>query len=76
MDFSGVTAAIEAVDRDLMSDDQTKVDAMAKAIEDAIAALVKVDNSDDTNVPSDPDKGDGEITSNEPTEPDSVRCLA
>ena len=41
MDFSGVTAAIEAVDRELMSDDQTKVDAMAKAIEDAIAALVK-----------------------------------
>lgn len=72
VDFSGVTAAIEAVDRDLMSDDQTKVDAMAKAIEDAIAALVKVDNSDDTNVPSDPDKGDGEDTSNEPTEPDSV----
>lgn len=24
------------------------------------------------NVPSDPDKGDGEDTSNEPTEPDSV----
>lgn len=72
VDFSGVTAAIEAVDRELMSDDQTKVDAMAKAIEDAIAALVKVDNSDDTNVPSDPDKGDGEDTSNEPTEPDSV----
>ncbi len=70
VDFSGVTAAIEAVDRELMSDDQTKVDAMAEAIEDAIAALVKIDDSGDTNVPTEPDNGNGE-DGNVPTEPDT-----
>ena len=40
-DFSAVTKAIEAVDRTLTSEDQAKVDAMAKAIADAINGLVK-----------------------------------
>lgn len=40
-DFSAVTKAIEAVDRTLTSEEQAKVDAMAKAITDAINGLVK-----------------------------------
>ena len=38
-DFSGVEAAIDAVVRDKNITEQSEVDAMAKAIEDAIAAL-------------------------------------
>ena len=38
-DFSGVEAAVNAVVRDKNITEQAKVDAMAKAIEDAIAAL-------------------------------------
>ena len=38
-DFSGVEAAVNAVVRDKNITEQTEVDAMAKAIEDAIAAL-------------------------------------
>ena len=38
-DFSGVEAAVKAVVRDKNITEQTEVDAMAKAIEDAIAAL-------------------------------------
>ena len=41
VDFSGVEAAWDAVDLGLDASEQAKVDAMAKAIEDAIAALVK-----------------------------------
>ena len=37
--FSDVTAAVDAVDRDKSFKEQAEVDAMAKAIEDAIAAL-------------------------------------
>ena len=40
-DFSGVEAAVNAVIRDKNITEQTEVDAMAKAIEDAIAALEK-----------------------------------
>lgn len=40
-DFSAVTAAIEAVEYDKRITEQAEVDAMAKAIEDAIAALEK-----------------------------------
>lgn len=40
-DFSAVTKAIEAVDRTLTSEEQAKVDAMAKAITDAINGLIK-----------------------------------
>ena len=40
-DFSAVEKAIEAVKRDLDITKQEEVDAMAKAIEDAIAALEK-----------------------------------
>ena len=40
-DFSGVEAAVNAVVRDKNITDQSKVDAMAQAIEDAIAALEK-----------------------------------
>ena len=40
-DFSGVEAAVHAVVRDKDITEQTEVDAMAKAIEDAIAALEK-----------------------------------
>ena len=39
-DFSGVEAAVKAVVRDKSITEQSEVDAMAKAIEDAIAALV------------------------------------
>ena len=38
-DFTGVEAAVNAVDRDKNITEQSEVDAMAKAIEDAIAAL-------------------------------------
>ena len=41
VDFAAVTAAINAVVRDLDSTKQTEVDAMAKAITDAIAAVQK-----------------------------------
>lgn len=40
-DFSAVDSAVNAVVRDKKIAEQAKVDAMAKAIEDAIAALVK-----------------------------------
>ena len=40
-DFSGVEAAVNAVVRDKNITEQTEVDAMAKAIEDAIAVLEK-----------------------------------
>lgn len=40
-DFSAVEAAVKAVVRDKNITEQSEVDAMAKAIEDAIAALVK-----------------------------------
>ncbi len=54
VDFSGVTEAIEAVVRDLPKTEQDKVDAMAKAITDAIAALEKkpavVEKADYTKV--------------------------
>ena len=40
-DFSGVEAAVNAVARDKNITEQSEVDAMAKAIEDAIAALEK-----------------------------------
>lgn len=42
VDFSGVTAAVNAVQTGLKASDQAKVDGMAKAINDAVAALVKV----------------------------------
>ena len=42
-DFSGVEAAVSAVDRDKSIGEQTEVDAMAEAIENAVAALVYKD---------------------------------
>ena len=54
-DFSAVTKAIEAVDRTLTSEDQAKVDAMAKAITDAINGLVK---KQPVVEPDDPGKSD------------------
>lgn len=47
VDFSGVTAAIDAVERGLKSDNQARVDAMAAAIENAISALVEVEKPGD-----------------------------
>ena len=44
-DFSAVEAAVNAVVRDKNITEQSKVDAMAKAIEDAIAALVEKPSS-------------------------------
>ena len=44
-DFSAVEAAVNAVVRDKNITEQSEVDAMAKAIEDAIAALVKKPSS-------------------------------
>ena len=52
-DFSGVEAAVNAVVRDKNITKQDEVDAMAKAIEDAIAALVKKPSSGgDDNAPT------------------------
>ena len=48
-DFTGVEAAVNAVVRDKNITEQTEVDAMAKAIEDAIAALQYKD-ADNTKV--------------------------
>lgn len=59
-DFSAVTKAIEAVDRTLTSEDQAKVDAMAKAITDAINGLVKkqTDDSDKSDIKVDLDENE------------------
>lgn len=51
-DFSAVKAALEAVVRGKNITEQSKVDAMAKAIEDAIAALVKKPSSSSSSRPS------------------------
>lgn len=58
--FSAVTKAIEAVDRTLTSEDQAKVDAMAKAITDAINGLVKkqTDDSDKSDIKVDLDENE------------------
>lgn len=52
--FSDVTAAVNAVDRDKSFKEQADVDAMAKAIEDALAALElkPVDNQGTNNTTS------------------------
>ena len=55
VDFSAVYAAWDAVNLGLDASHQAEVDAMAKAIEDAIAALVE--------------KADTPVTPDEPTEP-------
>ena len=59
-DFSAVTKAIEAVDRTLTSEEQAKVDAMAKAITDAINGLVKkqTDDSDKSDIKVDIDRNE------------------
>lgn len=59
-DFSAVTKAIEAVDRTLTSEEQAKVDAMAKAITDAINGLVKkqTDDSDKSDIKVDLDENE------------------
>ena len=52
-DFSGVEAAVKAVVRDKNITEQSEVDAMAKAIEDAIAALEqKPSSGGDDNAPT------------------------
>ena len=51
-DFSAVEKAIADVVRDKNITEQSKVDAMAKAIEDAIAALVKKPSSSSSSRPS------------------------
>ena len=65
-DFSAVDDALKAVVRDKNITEQTKVDAMAKAIEDAIAALEKKPSSSssgssrpryDVTTPSKPENG-------------------
>ena len=69
-DFSAVEAAINAVVRDKSIMEQSEVDKMAKAIEDAIAALVKKPSSGgDSNAPTyaievDKDIRNGEVTAN------------
>ncbi len=62
-DFSAVTAALEAVVYDLDETQQDKVDAMAAAIEDAIAGLEKkataqADGNADTQPAASPQTGD------------------
>ena len=51
-DFSAVEAAVNAVVRDKNITEQSKVDAMAKAIEDAIAALQYKDAGKTTPTPA------------------------
>ena len=69
-DFSGVEVAVEAVVRDKNITEQSEVDAMAKAIEDAIAALEqKPSSGGDSNAPTyaievDKDIRNGEVTAN------------
>ena len=69
-DFSAVEAAVKAVVRDKNITEQSEVDAMAKAIEDAIAALEqKPSSGGDSNAPTyaiEVDKGirNGEVTAN------------
>ena len=69
-DFSGVEAAVKAVVRDKNITEQSEVDAMAKAIEDAIAALEqKPSSGGDSNAPTyaievDKDIRNGEVTAN------------
>ena len=69
-DFSGVEAAVKAVVRDKSITEQSEVDAMAKAIEDAIAALEqKPSSGGDDNAPTyaievDKDIRNGEVTAN------------
>ena len=65
-DFSAVEAAVNAVVRDKNITEQSEVDAMAKAIEDAIAALVKKPSSSSSSRPSYP------ITTPDKTENGSV----
>ena len=52
MDFSGVEAAVKAVVRDKNITEQSEVDAMAKAIEDAINALVRKSFGGDDSDPT------------------------
>ena len=52
MDFSGVEAAVKAVVRDKNITEQSEVDAMAKAIEDAINALVRKSSGGDDSDPT------------------------
>ena len=69
-DFSAVEAAVNAVVRDKNITEQSEVDAMAKAIEDAIAALEqKPSSGGDDNAPTyaievDKDIWNGEVTAN------------
>jgi len=69
-DFSAVKAALDAVVRGKNITEQTEVNAMAKAIEDAIAALVeKPSSGGDDNAPTyaievDKDIRNGEVTAN------------
>ena len=69
-DFSGVEAAVKAVVRDKNITEQSEVDAMAKAIEDAIAALEqKPSSGGDSNAPTyaievDKDIRNGTVTAN------------
>ena len=70
IDFSAVKAALDAVVRGKNITEQTEVNAMAKAIEDAIAALVeKPSSGGDDNAPTyaievDKDIRNGEVTAN------------
>ena len=69
-DFSAVEAAVKAVVRDKNITEQSEVDAMAKTIEDAIAALEqKPSSGGDSNAPTyaievDKDIRNGEVTAN------------
>lgn len=54
VDFTAVTTAINAIDRTLSTADQAKVDAMEKAINDAVAALEKKPATTDPAEPSKP----------------------
>ena len=62
-DFSAVDAAVKAVIRGKNITEQAEVDAMAKAIEDAVAALEKAGGASSAPDPSDPSDPSGDASS-------------
>lgn len=56
VDFSGVTAAVNAVERGLNSDNQARVNAMAETIKNEISKLVKAEEPEEDNSSDSDDK--------------------
>lgn len=69
-DFSAVEAAINAVERGKKISEQAEVDAMAQAIENAIAGLEKKETLTDPENPDKPTAPDEPTAPDKPTAPD------